>query len=329
MKIIMENIALSLQDKVILQDIHFTCETGKCIGIIGPNGAGKTSLLKILAGLIPPEKGYVFFKPEINQSPFPSALQNIKNSPLQTPCMLNQPVVHTGLWPFRKKTNRRWAKKKTQQKNMETGVQACKDRKEEKRQQTVLVDDKAVLNHRWRARLCSYLPQNPHVYWPLSVKHVVVLGRTPYIQPGFSCLSEQDQNAIEQALQKTDLLAFAERGFHTLSGGEQARVHLARILAAETPFVFLDEPVNGLDPACQSRVLTMLTEQKEKGIVLILHDLVLAAHFCDRLILLDQGRCVANAPSQELSSDLIEEVYHIRSVKTRYGFLRYEHCEAE
>lgn len=157
-----------------------------------------------------------------------------------------------------------------------------------------------------RARRLAYLPQNGTVAWPVSVRMVAALGRLPLASgTGASPLhrpSPADQRAITAALERTACAPLAERRFPDLSGGEKARVLLARALATEAPILLADEPVAALDPAHQVRILSVLQAEARRGgcIVLVLHDLSLAARFCDRLLLLHAGAVVAEGPSPEV-----------------------------
>ncbi len=177
---------------------------------------------------------------------------------------------------------------------------------------TVLFDDKpiAALTAGKRARQLAYLEQRPSVYWPLTVRQVVGLGRLPY----GSVANVQAQLTIDAALSGTDITTLQTRAFHTLSEGEKMRVHLARVLAGTPKLILADEPTAALDPWHQLQVLELLRAEAARGtgILLVMHDLALAARFCNRLLLLDQGRAVTcGAPAEVLTAATLAAIWRI------------------
>ncbi len=164
-----------------------------------------------------------------------------------------------------------------------------------------------------RARRLGYLVQGASASWPFSVEKVVGLGRIPY-QKWWQQESDEDRRKIDQALQKTETLAYRNRIVTTLSGGEQTLVMLARIFATEPELIFADEPVAALDPYHQLHVMEILREhaRDERAAIVVLHDLGLAARYCDRLYLLNHGRLHSSgAVAEVLSRDNIAEVYGV------------------
>ncbi|MEE1612966.1 ABC transporter ATP-binding protein [Microvirga sp. CF3016] len=148
-----------------------------------------------------------------------------------------------------------------------------------------------------RARAIAYLPQGGSVAWPLPVASVVALGRLPHgEQP--DGLTEAGREAVASALQAVGLKDFAHRPATALSGGERARVLLARALATQAPMLLVDEPVAALDPRHQLVVLEILKARARSGatVVAIMHDLTLAARFADDIVLLHQGKIEAVGP---------------------------------
>jgi iron complex transport system ATP-binding protein len=171
------------------------------------------------------------------------------------------------------------------------------------------------LNPRQRARAVSYLPQTRKMAWPIGVREAVALGRFAYGNP-MGRLSDLDQRAVDDALIRCDLTALKDRSVASLSGGELARVHIARALAGGAPALIADEPTNALDPRHSLEVLGLLKARAREGsaILVILHDLRAAAQFCDQIILLDQGRLVAQGtPREVLSCERLAQVYQIRA----------------
>ena len=159
------------------------------------------------------------------------------------------------------------------------------------------------------ARLRAYLAQDHDVHWPISVEHLVALGRIPYG-------GGADSAAVQRAMSKTDLLGLAERPVRDLSGGELARVLLARMLAVEAPLQLLDEPIAGLDPRYQLEIMQLLRSEAsdQTGVMVVLHDLALAARFCDRLILMSRGEVFAHgAPEDVLTEANLSAVYHVEA----------------
>ena len=166
-----------------------------------------------------------------------------------------------------------------------------------------------------RARLLGYLVQGARAYWPFSVDKVVGLGRLPY-QKWWQQQSDEDRQKIEQALKLTETLAYRNRIVTTLSGGEQTLVMLARILATECRLILADEPVAALDPYHQLHVMEILRQHAsgECAAVVVLHDLGLAARFCDRLYLLSHGELVCSGSVEAvLTADNIARVYGVDS----------------
>ena len=171
----------------------------------------------------------------------------------------------------------------------------------------------AYLSPRVRAKAAAWLPQTREITWPVSVRTLIALGRTPYLAGGRR-LSVEDQQAVQRAIQHMELEAFADRTATELSGGEQARVLIARVLAQEAPLIIADEPGAGLDPAHQFGLMRVFRELATRGqsVFVSLHDLGLAAKHCTRLVMMDRGRVVADGPPVEVLSDArLSEVFAI------------------
>lgn len=166
-----------------------------------------------------------------------------------------------------------------------------------------------------RARALAYLPQERDVAWPLSVHALVSLGRSA-LKPVFVGLDAADAALVETAMQRMGVTPFRDQPVSELSGGERARVLIARLLAQDTPLILADEPVAGLDPAHQLGLMETFAALAREGrtVVASLHDLGLAAQHCTRLILLDAGKLVADGtPDAVLTLELLEQVFAIHA----------------
>ena len=175
----------------------------------------------------------------------------------------------------------------------------------------------AALGRAALARRIAYLAQGGEAAWPLSVEAVVGLGRLPHRRP-FAGPSPEDAEAITRALQACDVADLNDRALGTLSGGEQRRVLLARALAVEAPYLLADEPLAGLDPLHQLEVMELLRRAARRGagVVVVLHDLTLAARFCDRLVLLDHGRLIiAGTPAEVLDDTQLATIFGISALR--------------
>jgi iron complex transport system ATP-binding protein len=162
----------------------------------------------------------------------------------------------------------------------------------------------AELGDRERARSLAYLPQGAPAHWPLQVERVVELGRIPH-RAWWQRLGEEDRAAIEQAMADADVEALRGRLVTQLSGGERTRVMLARVFASRPGIILADEPVASLDPFHQLRVMHTLREcaRRGGGVLVVMHDLNLAARYCDRLVALHRGRVIAEGPPRKVLDD--------------------------
>ena len=164
----------------------------------------------------------------------------------------------------------------------------------------------AALPARQRAQQLGYLPQACDSAWSLSVADIVALGRLPW--------GDQDCEAMQRAMTQTGVLTLQDRKVDHLSGGEQARVWLARVLAGQPRVLLADEPIASLDLYHQRCVMEVLRRyaHAERAVVLALHDLSLAARYCDRLCLLDQGQVRAlGTPAEVLTESHLSAVFRV------------------
>ena len=170
----------------------------------------------------------------------------------------------------------------------------------------------ASLARRAVARQVAMVEQHASTEVDIRVQEVVRLGRTPHRSP-FAPWLREDDLAIAQALAQVNLGEHAQRRWHTLSGGERQRVQIARALAQQPSELLLDEPTNHLDIQHQLELLQLI-QSLPLTCVMAIHDLNLAAMFCDVLVVLKDGRLVASgAPAQVLTERLIAEVYGVHA----------------
>ncbi|EJL28243.1 ABC transporter ATP-binding protein [Novosphingobium sp. AP12] len=182
-------------------------------------------------------------------------------------------------------------------------------------QGSVTIDgrDVAALRPRELARTVAYLPQGQTLHWPLSVERLVALGRLPHLAP-MSRIGAEDRAAVLEAMTRADVAHLSARIVTELSGGERARVMLARALAVGAKGIVADEPLASLDPGHQIDVMELLSREAKAGalVVTVLHDLTMAARYCDRLLLIDRGVLVAEGtPREVLSADRLRTVYGV------------------
>jgi iron complex transport system ATP-binding protein len=183
---------------------------------------------------------------------------------------------------------------------------------------TVRFDGRPIADmpRRELARRLAYMAQGADCHWPLTVERVVALGRLPHLAP-WQRPGEDDRRAIRAALEAADMTGFAGRRATSLSAGERARALLARALAVEPAALLADEPVAALDPGHQLDLMTLLHRRARDGaaVVVVLHDLSLAARFCHRLVLLHRSRVLAEgAPETVLTAATLAEAYGIEAL---------------
>jgi len=174
---------------------------------------------------------------------------------------------------------------------------------------------------RERAKRFGYLPQGHVVHWPLPARDIVALGRYPHGATDPARLSPRDTEAVLRAMQAVDVMQFSERRVTELSGGERSRVALARVLAVEAPVILADEPTASLDPRHQIDVMKNLRTTADSGVlvVVVTHDLGLAARFADQVLVLCEGRLVSQgAPTEALSEQVMADVFRISAYRAEY-----------
>jgi iron complex transport system ATP-binding protein len=179
-------------------------------------------------------------------------------------------------------------------------------------------EDVHSLSSRAASRLVASVPQETTLSFEFTVLETVEMGRTPHLSR-FGRMGRADHDAIEEAMARTDVCEFADRPVSAVSGGERSRVVLARALAQETPVLLLDEPTANLDVNHQVRTLDLVADLTDEGrtAVAAIHDLGLAARYCDRLVVVADGGILASgSPEAVLSTDSLRAAFDAESVVT-------------
>lgn len=169
-----------------------------------------------------------------------------------------------------------------------------------------------------RAKRLAYLAQGHSVHWPLPVREVVALGRLPH----GDAERASGRLAVDEAMACVGVSTLAGQQAQFLSGGERARVMLARALATQPTVLLADEPLAALDPAHQLQIMALLRDQAQQGraVALVLHDLTLAARFCTRVLVLHQGRILTHGqPDQVLDAATLAHAYGIEALDIAHG----------
>ena len=180
--------------------------------------------------------------------------------------------------------------------------------------------DVATLDSRSTSRLVATVPQSTAVAFDFPVRHVVAMGRTPHVGR-FGTRTEADREAVDAAMDRTAVADLADRPVTEVSGGERQRVFLARALAQDTPVLLLDEPTSDLDVNHQVRTLNLVSDLVAEGrtAVAAIHDLDLAARYCDELRLLYDGRVQAAGPPESVLTDAtVEAAFGARATVTEH-----------
>jgi iron complex transport system ATP-binding protein len=189
----------------------------------------------------------------------------------------------------------------------------------------ISVDEKSILSlpEVDRSRLISVVPQIRNTPPAFTVREVVALGRSPWLN-WLGQYSNQDEQLVQQVMTQTGLIDLADRSMGELSGGEQQRVYLARALAQDTPVMLLDEPTAHLDLQYQINLMKTIFDlahpsmeelqhgARQRAVLVAMHDLNLLSRFADRVILLDAGKVVATGtPAEVLDPELLSRVYRL------------------
>lgn len=166
-----------------------------------------------------------------------------------------------------------------------------------------------------RGRLISYLPQQRDLAWQLRTCDLVALGRFAYGGAPYDRLGAQDREIVDAAMARVGVEPLKDRCVLHLSGGEQARVHLARALAARADVLVTDEPTTALDPRHQLDALATLRAEADSGVAVVaaLHDLEAAVQWADRVVVFDRGRIfIDDLPATALGDGVLEQVFRVQ-----------------
>lgn len=231
-KVTVNNLHVSYYGREVLNDINFSFESGKLIGIIGPNGAGKSTLMKTILGLVQKDKGTISFNGQ--------RLQKVQKQ-------------------------------------------------------------------------IAYVPQRANIDWdfPITVIDTVLLGVYPKLGL-FKRPSKTDRSFAIECLKKVGMEQFSNRHISELSGGQQQRVFLARALAQNANYLFLDEPFVGIDVASEEMIITILKQLRDEGklVFVVHHDLSKVSQYFDELVLINR-KLIASGPVQEvIYPEVIAKAYY-------------------
>jgi len=230
-------VGFSYRNEDVLAEVSFAVAAGETLGIIGPNGSGKSTLVRLLSGVLVPNKGEI---------------------------RLHGRSLATYTSPQ-------------------------------------------------RARCIAVVPQETAIEFAFTVTETVLMGRAPHLGR-FAFEGDRDLAAAHEAMRRTGVAHLAERALHELSGGERQRVILARALAQDAEILLLDEPAAFLDIRHEVGIYDLLDDLRREGrtIVSVLHDLNLAALYCDRILMLNEGRVVAlGTPDEVITYQAITAVYGV------------------
>lgn len=175
------------------------------------------------------------------------------------------------------------------------------------------VDDRGM-TPKERARRMAVVPQSFNIDYDFTVRDIVMMGRNPYLGPR-ERESDKDRQIVEEAMKRTKTLKFADRLFNTLSGGERQKVIIARAIAQDTELILLDEPTSALDMHHAIEVMELIQELNREGktVLSVLHDLNMAARYCDRMIMLHDGKVIADgAPESVMIQDNLRPIYDMK-----------------
>ncbi|MDR0334886.1 MAG: ABC transporter ATP-binding protein [Methanomassiliicoccaceae archaeon] len=183
----------------------------------------------------------------------------------------------------------------------------------------VLLDDKDIekMTKADIARYVAVVPQSNEINFSFTVRDIVTMGRMPFLEK-FGGESSEDLRKIDEAMEKTNIMEFADRFINTMSGGERQRVIIARALAQTPEIILLDEPTLHLDISNQFDVLDLVKKLSDADgltVVIVSHDLPMVVRYCDRIVMLkDHKIFAAGAPEEVLTPEIMKEIFNIDAV---------------
>ena len=181
----------------------------------------------------------------------------------------------------------------------------------------IQLNNKALINYHKKelGKLIAYVPQETEFSFSFTVREVVQMGRYPYSK-GIAFITAEDKNIIDDAMHKMEIEEFAHRSINELSGGEKQRVVIASALAQQPKILLLDEPTSALDLHHQIDIYNILkTLQKENNLttIVVTHDINLAAQYCERIVLMNQGKIIKDGkPDEVLQFKLLQEIFGVK-----------------
>lgn len=180
----------------------------------------------------------------------------------------------------------------------------------------ILLNEKSIKNYNEKelARNISFMNQNTNIEFDFSCIDIVILGRYPYLEI-FQEYSRKDIELAEKYMKLTDTLKFRDKSILQLSGGERQRVLFAKILTQESQVILLDEPTSSLDMRHEEELLKEILKEKDKIIILVIHNLRTAIRYCSRLILLSGGSIVKDGTVEEVITK--ENLNNVFGIKTK------------
>ncbi|MFV0423559.1 ABC transporter ATP-binding protein [Oleidesulfovibrio sp.] len=286
----LQNATLGHGNSPVLRDISLHIRQGEMVGLLGPNGSGKTTLLLTLSGVLPPLGGAVLLRPaDAAGSACSAGFGHNMNTAAEDTAATCTQQIHDN-----------------EPKSTGQSSQKSTDARQHCIAQTnaSALAEVSSLSPRQRAMAVASVPQRPDTVPHIPSRSVVLMGRYPYVS-FWGGYDGQDYNAADNAMQETATARFAARPASQLSGGEFQRVLIARALAQSAPCMLLDEATSGLDIARKVEIYDMLRRRYLQGLTVVaaIHDLNLAALYCDRLIILKDGSIALDGPTQDVFTE--------------------------
>lgn len=294
----LQNATLGHGNTPVLRDISLHIRQGEMVGLLGPNGSGKTTLLLTLSGVLPPMGGTVQL--HLSKQERGNCVGQSGAAALQQAGNAEEQVAANAQRAQQNKCNETATPSTGHNLQRPENYQADSTESATPR----LFTDVARISPRQHAMNVASVPQRPDTVPHMPSRSVVLMGRYPYVS-FWGGYGQQDYEAADNAMQETATAQFAERPASHLSGGEFQRVLIARALAQSAPCMLLDEATSGLDIARKVEIYDMLRRKHAQGLTVVaaIHDLNLAALYCDRLIFLKDGKIELDGSTQDVFTE--------------------------